>query len=90
MTRAAVFGAGSWGTAFAQILADAGAERVTLWARRAEVADHIRDRHRNPDYLSEVELPPVVTATTDPAEAADERARLTRRSRQARGGRRRR
>lgn len=71
MTRAAIFGAGSWGTAFAQVLADGGAERVTLWARRAEVADHIRDRHRNPDYLSETELPETVTATVDPAEAAD-------------------
>lgn len=71
MTRAAVFGAGSWGTAFAQILADAGAEQVTLWARRAEVAEPIRDQHRNPDYLSEVELAPTITATTDPAEAAD-------------------
>ena len=49
--------AGSWATAFAQVLADAGAERVTLWARREEVAAAIRDGHRNPDYLSEVELP---------------------------------
>ncbi|WP_151525132.1 NAD(P)H-dependent glycerol-3-phosphate dehydrogenase [Serinicoccus kebangsaanensis] len=70
MTRAAIFGAGSWGTAFAQILADAGAERVVLWARRPEVAEGIRVQHRNPDYLPEIELPPVVTATTDPAEAA--------------------
>lgn len=70
MTRAAIFGAGSWGTAFAQILADAGAERVTLWARRDEVASGIRDAHRNPDYLTEVELPGNITATTDPREAA--------------------
>lgn len=70
MTRAAIFGAGSWGTAFAQILADAGAERVTLWARREEVASGIRDTHRNPDYLTEVELPGSITATTDPREAA--------------------
>ncbi|OLT41066.1 glycerol-3-phosphate dehydrogenase [Serinicoccus sp. CNJ-927] len=70
MTRAAIFGAGSWGTAFAQILADAGAERVVLWARRPEIAEGIRDSRHNPDYLPEVELAPVVTATTDPAEAA--------------------
>ena len=31
--HAAVLGAGSWGTAFAKILADAGTE-VTIWARR--------------------------------------------------------
>ena len=70
MTRAAIFGAGSWGTAFAQILADAGAHRVVLWARREEIAAGIREEHRNPDYLPEVELDRVVTATTDPAEAA--------------------
>ncbi len=71
MTRAAVFGAGSWGTAFAQVLADAGAERVTIWARREEVARAIREDHRNPDYLPDVELAPQVGATTDPAQAAE-------------------
>jgi len=70
VTRAVIYGAGSWGTAFAQILADAGAERVTLWARRPEIAQRIRDDHHNPDYLPEVELSPVVTATSDPQEAA--------------------
>lgn len=70
MTRAAVFGAGSWGTAFAQVLADAGVEQVTVWARREEVARAIAEQHRNPDYLQDVELPPQITATTDPAEAA--------------------
>ncbi|TMZ40987.1 hypothetical protein EMG21_33080, partial [Klebsiella pneumoniae] len=34
--RVTVLGAGSWGTTFAKILADAGRD-VTLWARRAEV-----------------------------------------------------
>lgn len=70
MTRAAVFGAGSWGTAFAQVLADAGAESVTVWARREEVARAITEDHANPDYLPDVELPPQVVATTDPVEAA--------------------
>ncbi|MFB9730780.1 NAD(P)H-dependent glycerol-3-phosphate dehydrogenase [Ornithinimicrobium kibberense] len=71
MTRAAVFGAGSWGTAFAQVLADGGASSVTLWARRQEVAQEVRERHTNDDYLPGVELPPAVTGTTDPAEAAE-------------------
>ena len=35
--RIAVLGAGSWGTTFAKVLADAGNE-VVLWARRAEIA----------------------------------------------------
>src|SRR5690606_25521683 len=61
MTRATIYGAGSWATAFAQVLADAGAERVTLWARREEVATAIRDEHRNPDYLGALGLPPALT-----------------------------
>ncbi|AKA06232.1 glycerol-3-phosphate dehydrogenase [Streptomyces noursei ZPM] len=69
MTRCAVFGTGSWGTAFAMVLADAGCE-VTLWARRAALVDAINTGRTNPDYLPGVELPEGVRATTDPAEAA--------------------
>ncbi|MBC7303220.1 MAG: NAD(P)-dependent glycerol-3-phosphate dehydrogenase [Nocardia sp.] len=58
MTRAAVMGAGSWGTAFAKVLADAGTD-VTIWARRAEVAQALDTEHRNPFYLPGVQLPPV-------------------------------
>ncbi|NUK72384.1 NAD(P)H-dependent glycerol-3-phosphate dehydrogenase [Streptomyces lunaelactis] len=67
--KAAVFGTGSWGTAFAMVLADAGCE-VTLWARRAEVAEAVNTTGTNPDYLPGIELPDSVRATTDPAEAA--------------------
>ncbi|AVH22847.1 NAD(P)H-dependent glycerol-3-phosphate dehydrogenase [Nocardia cyriacigeorgica] len=63
MTRAAVLGAGSWGTAFAKVLADAGSE-VTIWARRSEVAQTLDSEHRNPDYLPGIQLPPV-RATDD-------------------------
>ena len=45
MRRAAVFGTGSWGTAFAAILADAGAE-VRMWGRRAELVAQINDAAR--------------------------------------------
>ncbi|EMF00585.1 NAD(P)-dependent glycerol-3-phosphate dehydrogenase [Streptomyces mobaraensis NBRC 13819 = DSM 40847] len=68
MTRCAVFGTGSWGTAFAMILADAGCE-VTMWGRRAAVVDAV-NKGANPDYFPGVELPSAVRATTDPAEAA--------------------
>jgi glycerol-3-phosphate dehydrogenase (NAD(P)+) len=66
--RAAVLGAGSWGTTFAKVLADAGCE-VTLHARRAELAKAITDDRENPDYLPGIRLPDRVRATTDPAEA---------------------
>lgn len=64
----AVLGAGSWGTTFAQVLADAGAGEVVVWARRAEVADDITARHSS-SYLPGVRLPDEVRATTDAAAA---------------------
>ncbi|GAB3876574.1 NAD(P)H-dependent glycerol-3-phosphate dehydrogenase [Terrabacter terrigena] len=65
----AVMGSGNWGTAFGAILADAGCD-VTMWARRAEVADAINGG-RNEAYLPELALPQSVRATTDPVEALD-------------------
>ncbi|MFJ6213157.1 NAD(P)H-dependent glycerol-3-phosphate dehydrogenase [Streptomyces sp. NPDC092296] len=69
MTRCAVYGNGSWGTAFAMVLADAGCE-VVLWGRRAELADAVNRTHVNPAYLPGVRLPETITATSDPAAAA--------------------
>lgn len=69
MARVAVFSAGSWGTAFGIVLADAGND-VTLWARREEVCANINDRRENTDYFPGIELPEGMRATTDPAEAA--------------------
>lgn len=70
MTRLAVLGAGSWGTTFAQVLADSGAE-VTLWARREDVAGEIRAEHCNSSYLGEHRLPAQVMGTSCVAEAVD-------------------
>ena len=70
MSKAAVLGAGSWGTAFAKVLADAGTD-VTMWARRAEVAESIVTRHENADYLPGIALPPSLTATDDARAALD-------------------
>jgi glycerol-3-phosphate dehydrogenase (NAD(P)+) len=69
MTKVAVFGAGSWGTAFATVLAQAG-NRVSVWGRRESVCEAINSRHENPDYLPGLRLPDAITATHDPAEAA--------------------
>ncbi len=68
MTRAAVLGAGSWGTTFAKVLLDAGND-VTLWARRPELAARINATHHNEDYLPGIELPEGVVATDDAAVA---------------------
>ncbi|TDO54164.1 glycerol-3-phosphate dehydrogenase (NAD(P)+) [Kribbella sp. VKM Ac-2571] len=70
MTKVAVFGAGSWGTAFAVVLANAG-NQVSLWARRETLCTDINTAHENPDYLPGLRLPDAITATHDPAAAAD-------------------
>ena len=69
MSKVAVFGGGSWGTAFATVLADGGND-VSIWARRPDLVAQI-NRGRNEDYLPDHELPQSISATTDPAEAAD-------------------
>jgi len=68
--RAAVMGAGSWGTTFAQVLCDAGTPAV-LWARRAELAKEINATRENPSYLPGITLPEALRATAEPAEALD-------------------
>ena len=62
--RFTVLGAGSWGTTFAKVLADAG-RSVTVWARRESVAAAIDVDHLNPDYLPSVPLPESLRATAD-------------------------
>jgi glycerol-3-phosphate dehydrogenase (NAD(P)+) len=61
--RVAVLGAGSWGTTFAKILADGGAD-VVIWARRPELAREIQEAKRNSDYLAGVNLPLGLRATS--------------------------
>jgi glycerol-3-phosphate dehydrogenase (NAD(P)+) len=68
MAKTAVMGAGSWGTAFALVLADAGND-VRLWGRRPELCEAINTRHENPEYLPGIELPDAITATSDPTDA---------------------
>jgi glycerol-3-phosphate dehydrogenase (NAD(P)+) len=62
--RVAVLGAGSWGTTFAKVLADAG-RHVTLWARRPELASAVNELRMNPDYLPGIRLPDNLVATAD-------------------------
>ncbi|MCD1285873.1 MULTISPECIES: NAD(P)H-dependent glycerol-3-phosphate dehydrogenase [unclassified Brevibacterium] len=62
--RIAVLGAGSWGTTYAAVIADAGFP-VTLWARRPEVAEEINTAHTNERYLGKRVLPELLVATDD-------------------------
>jgi glycerol-3-phosphate dehydrogenase (NAD(P)+) len=68
VVQVAVCGTGSWGTAFASVLADNGA-RVRMWGKFADEVDDIVTTHRSSRYLPDLELPESVTATTDPREA---------------------
>ena len=69
MANVTVLGAGAWGTAFGQVLADAG-NNVTMWAIEPEIVEGIRDHHHNGVRLPSVEtLPSNMTATGDRAEA---------------------
>lgn len=68
MTRVAMMGSGSWGTAFAMVLADAGSD-VVVWGRDTAVVEDISVRHRNEAYHPGIDLPARITATTDAREA---------------------
>jgi glycerol-3-phosphate dehydrogenase (NAD(P)+) len=63
MTKAAVLGAGAWGTAISCVL---GARlEVSLWARDAVQAKVIATSRRNDRYLAGIELPSTVAVTAD-------------------------
>jgi glycerol-3-phosphate dehydrogenase (NAD(P)+) len=70
VTTVAVLGAGAWGTTFAKVLADGGAD-VRLWARRDEISREINETHRNTKYLQRVTLPLSVTASTSLTDTLD-------------------
>jgi glycerol-3-phosphate dehydrogenase (NAD(P)+) len=66
--RAVVVGGGSWGTAFARLLADRGHE-VTLACRDPAQAAAIAESGRNPRYLTSVDLSDIAAVAEAPAGA---------------------
>ena len=68
--NAVVVGGGSWGTAFARLLADHG-HGVTLACRDDEQAAAIRETGRNPRYLTGVDLGGVSATTVGEAPVAE-------------------
>ncbi len=73
--RIGVIGGGAWGTALAQVAA-AGGERVTLWAREAEVVESINTRHVNDAFLAGIPLSEAIHATGDLGDLAEAEALL--------------
>jgi glycerol-3-phosphate dehydrogenase (NAD(P)+) len=66
--RAAVIGAGAWGTALADLLTRNG-QNVTLWAYEADVVQSINTRHENARFLADATLHEGLHATSDLAAA---------------------
>lgn len=64
MTRVAVLGAGSWGTALADLLARKGHD-VCAWAYEPDVVAAINERHENSVFLPGQPLSPALRADHD-------------------------
>ncbi len=64
MTKVGLIGAGAWGTAIAQSLANSGRD-VIMWAREEEVVDSINNRHENSLFLKNVRLNEMIKASAD-------------------------
>ena len=62
MQKIGIIGAGAWGTALAQCLANGGKD-VVLWAREPEVVDSVNTRHENAVFLPGIALNPAIEAT---------------------------
>jgi glycerol-3-phosphate dehydrogenase (NAD(P)+) len=67
--RVAVIGGGSWGTTVGHLVAHN--TDAILWARSADTATEVDQRHTNEKYLAGYELHPGLRATADLAEAVE-------------------
>lgn len=68
MKKATVFGAGSFGTAIASVLA-ANFDEVVLWGRDAALIEALNRTHENASYLPGLALSPKIRGSSDFAEA---------------------
>jgi glycerol-3-phosphate dehydrogenase (NAD(P)+) len=70
INRISVIGAGAWGTALA-ILAQRAGRQVTLWVRRAEHAETLRNTRENAAYLPGIALDAAIRIETDLGQALE-------------------
>ncbi|SFE45437.1 glycerol 3-phosphate dehydrogenase (NAD(P)+) [Lentibacillus persicus] len=70
MSKVAVLGAGSWGTALSIVLADNGHD-VRLWTHRKEQADEINATYRNEKYL-DADIPEQIKSFYELEKAVDD------------------
>lgn len=64
MENIVVLGAGSWGTALANVLAENG-HNTLIWSHREDQANEINEQHTNKKYLPNTILPGNLKATSD-------------------------
>ncbi len=69
MSRIAIAGSGSWGTALALSLARRGDHSIALWSHSETVAETIRTRRENLIYLPGFAIPPQIEPATSLAAA---------------------
>jgi glycerol-3-phosphate dehydrogenase (NAD(P)+) len=70
MTRVAILGAGSWGTALSVVLSRARKpHEISLWAHNAQLAEALQRQRENTAYLAGIRLPDGIRATHDLSKA---------------------
>ena len=68
----AIMGSGSWGTAFAQIVADSERKHnVRIWGRNSETINEINSTHSNSKFHPGMVIPHQILATTDARSALE-------------------
>jgi glycerol-3-phosphate dehydrogenase (NAD(P)+) len=71
MSRIAVIGAGSWGTALAISLANRGGHEISLWAHSPSHATELKDTGKNTRYLPGFTVPFGIDISSDLARTID-------------------
>lgn len=70
MTKIAILGGGSWGTALSVVLSHSRRiHEISLWVREPELAEMISNAHENKTYLPGIAIPTAVHSTTNLQEA---------------------
>ena len=70
MSRVAILGGGSWGTALAMLLSRAReSHQIAMWVHDAALATAMREKRENLNYLPEQKIPPQISVRSELREA---------------------